>query len=484
MLRHIGIFALTIAMTAAIGCNSGSRDSNNNASTTAPATSSTTGGTTSGTTGNTNTGTAAIDLANVALPNAPAAQAKLGADSVALVVNLASSGNAAVEVSDFTISSSGSVDESTDIGELKIYGDDNKNGIVDQGEPVLATIAAPAFTTDDGSVQVAFANPITIQPGADLQMIVTADTTAATSAAQVGKIGKTVELSVAAAADINATYGGSAVTPQGSFPITGGPVTLFLNDHLVISEIMPIGYPATEEFIELFNPTAAAIDLSNYYLSDQSDTQGAAYYNLPTGSGFDSGNASDFFVRFPPGATIAPGQVVTIAFDGGGFETTYGQAADYALRNQSGGSVQMLTHNGTAWVAVATGINVELFDVAAGDGEVLVLFHWDGATDLVQDVDYIYFGTPSSFNFQWDKTGISIDGPDADTTPTQYQPETPVAQQSTVPYQQAPNNSIVRQDYTEGTETPNAGNGITGHDETSENAAGNWTAAPPTPGQP
>ena len=483
MLRHIGIFALTIAMTAAIGCNSGSRDSNKSSSTTAPATSSTTGGTTSGTTGGTNTGTAALDLANVALPAAPAAQAKLGADSVALVVNLASSGNAAVEVSDFTISSSGSVDESADIGELKVYGDDNKNGVVDQGEPVLATIAAPAFTSDDGSVQVAFANPITIQPGADLQLIVTADTTAATSAAQVGKIGKTVELSVAAAADLNATYGGSAVTPQGSFPITGGPVTLYLNDHLVISEIMPIGYPADEEFIELFNPTGATIDLSNYYLSDQSDSGGAAYYNLPTGSNFDSGSVSDFFVRFPPGASLAPGQVVTVALNGTTFETTYGQPADYAMRNPTGGAVQMLTHNGTAWVAVAIGTQVELYDVS-GEGEVLVLFHWDGASDLVQDVDYVFFGAPNSFNFQWDKTGISIDGPDADTTPTQFQPETPVAQQSTVPYQTAPNNSIVRQDFSEGTETFNAGNGITGHDETSENAAGNWTAAPPTPGTP
>src|SRR5690606_1792350 len=120
----------------------------------------------------------------------------------------------------------------------------------------------------------------------------------------------------------------------------------------------------------------------------------------------------------------------------------------------------------------------ELFDT----GESVVLFHWNNDTDLVQDVDYVFYGdavSVGSYNLLWDKTGTAVDGPDNDTTPAQYMPETPTAQQSAAPVASAPNNGIQRIDFSEGTETPNSGNGITGNDETSENFAQTFTTGAP-----
>jgi len=74
-------------------------------------------------------------------------------------------------------------------------------------------------------------------------------------------------------------------------------------DHLVISEI--VLQPKEREFIKIYNPTDAALDLSNYYLTDGTDTvNGKFYYNLPTGSDFYSGSGTDFMVRFPDGYSM------------------------------------------------------------------------------------------------------------------------------------------------------------------------------------
>lgn len=468
--------ALTLSLLVAgslIGCNSGSRSDPNAASTTAPATSSTTGGTTSGTTGNAPAG--AADLTQVAMTNN---SSKMSADTAALVLNVASSGTGDIELASIMITASGTVDE-TELGELKLYGDDNKNGVIDQGEPVLATVAAPAFNMNDGMVQVSLANPITIASGADLQLIVAVDANAATNGIQ--KIGETVELSVQAPTDLVVNSNGSALTPTANFPVTGQAQVLFLHDHLLISEIVPL--PAAAEYIEIFNPTAQTVDLSNYYLTEQSDsTLVNTYYKLPAGT-FSPSNISDFIVRFPANAQIAPGETITVAIDGVDFQTTYGTAATYACRNAAGGATGMFVASGTTWGPGDIGSIAEIFD----NGESVVLFFWDGQSDLVQDVDYVFFGNAASvgsFNLLWDKTGESVDGPDADTTPSQYLPETPVAQQSEAPVGAVPNNATQRISFTEGTETQNMGNGITGNDETSEDFSVTFQAGIPTPGQP
>ncbi len=79
-----------------------------------------------------------------------------------------------------------------------------------------------------------------------------------------------------------------------------------------------------------------------------------------------------------------------------------------------------------------------------------------------------------------DKTGVQVDGPDADTTPSVYVADTPAAQQVSV------SGTIVQRiDFTEGSETPTGGNGVTGNNELSENVNVTFvTATTATPGTP
>ncbi len=113
--------------------------------------------------------------------------------------------------------------------------------------------------------------------------------------------------------------------------------------------------------------------------------------------------------------------------------------------------------------------------------EVVVLFYWDGSTDLVYDLDYALWGDDPARTV--DKTGISIDGPDADGTATAYLAETPAASQNSISATgHASGFSYQRVDFTEGTESHSGGNGLTGHDETSENMSSTWLVEAPTPG--
>ena len=108
--------------------------------------------------------------------------------------------------------------------------------------------------------------------------------------------------------------------------------------HLLLTEAVVT--PTLEEYMEIYNPTGATVDLTNYYLSDDED------YALQPGA-FGAGPApnlfsSDFIVQFPSGAMITAGQVVLIAFDGAGFIAEYGFAADYEMKGTDAGTPDMI----------------------------------------------------------------------------------------------------------------------------------------------
>jgi hypothetical protein len=248
-------------------------------------------------------------------------------------------------------------------------------------------------------------------------------------------------------------------------------------DHLILSEVCVS--PNAAEFIELHNPTAAAIELSQYYLWDAtySDTATPAnnryYWMIASLTSFGSNN--DFAVRFPDGASIAAGQTITIAADSqASFTAQHGRAPDYALRGTVTGSTQLMVP------AFAGSVGDSTNGMITNSRETMVLFRWDGQSDLVQDVDYLMWGTVGGANdfapYATDKTGVTVG------TST-YLADTPIADQ--VPAA-APaggqNTSLRRVVFNEGTETKTGGNGITGHDETSENMSTTWQAGPPTPG--
>lgn len=464
--RPTATVLLTLALLA--GCG-GHESKKKNNSTTAPVT------------------TAPVNSNNQTPPNATlalaaigsATEARIGSNAVGLVLELSVTGADAVSISSLTIAAIGSINEATELGALRLVGDDNRNGLVDAGERVLATAASPAFTQDDGSVSLAFTQALQIAPNARIQVLVAADVVGGTA---VSKVGKALAFQVTAAGSVAASAKQQPIVAQGSFPI-GGSRTLFLHDHLLISEVVTL--PTASEYVEIFNPTGRVIDLSNYYLTDSTNntTPPANYHLVPTGAGFLPALTSDYMVRFPAGSSIAPGVAKVIAIDGTTFRTSFPQRSpDFAMRNPGQGTAQMLTFAAGAWTAVAAGVAVGLTD----GGEPVFLFQWDGQSDLVKDVDQVFWGTSTATNGHAEKTGVSVDGPDAGTTPSVYLADTPGFQQDSrnAPRPVAATSALQRIEFTELGQTASGGNGITGGDETSEPWNVNFVLGVPTPGVP
>jgi MYXO-CTERM domain-containing protein len=224
--------------------------------------------------------------------------------------------------------------------------------------------------------------------------------------------------------------------------------------------------PTQAEAIAIVNPGAAAVTLTNYYLADL-----ATYYLTVTST---PSATSDFVVRFPAGATIQPGEKQYVAmagaecfrtacgtsgaFSGFGYHPSYEFPTALAA-NKSDAVPDML-----APFTGAIGSTVGLTNT----GEPVVLFYWDGSSDLVVDIDYVYFGVGSASNPPVNKTGISIDGPDADSTPSSYAADSNDVDANHAPI---PSTGVIATCRVSNNEAQIASgsNGINGTDETSEN---------------
>lgn len=239
------------------------------------------------------------------------------------------------------------------------------------------------------------------------------------------------------------------------------PSLVRAQDHLLLTEVVLA--PADAEFVEIYNPTNATVSLDRYHLADN-----GAYATVPAGA--PAVDAGDFIVRFPAGATIAPGQVIVVAMTGTGFAVTYGRAADLEVISTSATVPDM--------VVVSTNSTLALTNA----GECIALFYWDGLADLVKDVDLMNVGVPTAANRMRGKSLVQVDGPDADALGTSY-----LSDLLTLPLQASAPASFLstkRIAGETGQELQIAGNGITGHDETTENITITWDQAftSPTPG--
>jgi subtilisin family serine protease len=186
--------------------------------------------------------------------------------------------------------------------------------------------------------------------------------------------------------------------------------------HLLVSEVGMRGFNSavtdSAEFIEIHNPTAATIDLSTYYLSDVN-----GYAALPVAGNVDlAGTNTDFAMRFPAGATIAPGATQVIAVDGARYKRNTGVDATYRMFNAGGGATTALP---MVDVATNKGSGYPGFGSLTNAAEFVWLFRWDGAADLVCDVDLVYWGSGTSSNTPALKSGCQ-DGPDAGSSTSCY----------------------------------------------------------------
>lgn len=255
-----------------------------------------------------------------------------------------------------------------------------------------------------------------------------------------------------------------------------GMMTLsFGQDHLLITEFSNRpNTPVNNEFVEIYNGTGATVDLTHYYLTDAPFQGDNDYVNIVDGT--FTPFSYDFLAKFPDGAQIENGQYIIVANDGVGFATTFGFFADYELLPKCPNTPDMVAP-GPEFISSNNGFT---------DGsEVMILFYWDGASDLVKDVDYLVWGDTEE---AVDKTGVKKDGPDADSDSTTYQPDTPFANQILMTMISATRlhtdgKTMQRPSLVEVGETLTGGNGITGHNETSEDLATAFIEADPTPGK-
>ena len=228
---------------------------------------------------------------------------------------------------------------------------------------------------------------------------------------------------------------------------------------LLLTEV--VLQPSTGELIEIANPGGTSVDLSTYYLSDNGN-----YFRLP--AGVPTVDSGDFIVKFPAGASIAAHGVVTVAVDTtANFTTAYSVAPTYSIASNT-----------------MTGIAANGVPTLTNAGELVALFHWDGQSDLVKDVDLVLAGVPTAANGLVDKSGVAQDGPDAGTTTTAYAADArTLAVQAGAPGAGKSTKRVAKET---GHETQSGGgNGITGDDETSEDSAATWDSSAfttPTPG--
>ena len=111
-------------------------------------------------------------------------------------------------------------------------------------------------------------------------------------------------------------------------------------------------------------------------------------------------------------------------------------------------------------------------------GEIAVLYWWDGASDLVTDVDVFFWDTDGSHeSTRFSKNGVQIGG-------STYGPELSVSAQQPFLDGASGTQSFSRRSADETDEDQGGfGNGVAGHDETSEVFMESFALVDATPGQ-
>ncbi|WP_437283184.1 lamin tail domain-containing protein [Sorangium sp. So ce375] len=259
--------------------------------------------------------------------------------------------------------------------------------------------------------------------------------------------------------------GGEGGAGGGEGGAGGGDVPGEPAGHLLISEVAV--RPGAGEFIEIWNPTEAAIDLTNYYLSDNS-----VYYAITAGSAWapTGSEGTDFLVQFPPGTMIEAGARLVLASDDG-FELEYQKCADFAL---DATPIPCGGEDVPPMIAPTNGALGAQAGALLTDGEeMVILFEWDGTVGSpLKDVDYIIWGQElgaSAMAYKTGKKGYADDTSRASQRPTEAA---------------GSGSSMVRCSDLEFGELLTEGNGISGHDETSEWLDVSFTvASTPTPGE-
>ncbi len=254
-------------------------------------------------------------------------------------------------------------------------------------------------------------------------------------------------------------------SPPDSSPTDAGSDAGFSATHLLLSEIKTSDGRNLREFIEIFNPTASAIDLDEYYLADT-----ALYARLPAILGGEPAvvAAGDFIARFPDASTIEAGGVAVVALRSNPLHPFVG--ADFGVE----------PNDATPRMVEAFPASISSVPQLENVGEGIALFRWNGASDLVEDLDLFNAGfqIPPGDALA-NKTGIAIDGPDVDDETSTYADD---AYTMPMPIRANGFSEAFVRIAGETGETAQDGNGVNGHDETTEDIRSSWSFASDSPG--
>ncbi|MBP8107211.1 MAG: ExeM/NucH family extracellular endonuclease [Caldilineaceae bacterium] len=262
---------------------------------------------------------------------------------------------------------------------------------------------------------------------------------------------------------------------QDTFTYLGSHTAECAGLQLLISEVVVT--PTGGEFIEIYNPNTVSMDLSDVYLTDATFAGSSTYYyNIVTGLNAGGGSFTDFNARFPDGASIPAGAFQTVALAGSAaYSTTYGSLPTYELYEEVAASPDAVPD-----MREATPGSINKQGGLTNSSEPAILYRWDGLSDLVTDLDYVIWGNTT---YAVDKTGVSMDGPDAYTATTTYLADTAIVSQTVVATgAHANGKSWQRKDMSEGAEIKSGGNGAAGHNETSEDLNNTFCENTVTPG--
>ncbi|SVC98011.1 uncharacterized protein METZ01_LOCUS350865, partial [marine metagenome] len=216
-------------------------------------------------------------------------------------------------------------------------------------------------------------------------------------------------------------------------------------DHLLLTRV--ITQPSSAESFSIYNPTDSPINLSNYYICDDEE-----YYKMQTeGDMSPASNSSGFTAKFPD-ISIIPGDTLHIILNGN-YNEFYGE--DFIP------DITMYGSEINSMIETESGSISSTNDKIEESSELIILFKWDGNGDhLIEDVDYFIWG---AYQTPINKSGIST-----------YQNDTLSDSQLYFESEAEVYNAYSRIGTDEIGEIELGGNGITGHDETSENFRESW----------
>jgi hypothetical protein len=138
---------------------------------------------------------------------------------------------------------------------------------------------------------------------------------------------------------------------------------------LLISEVLFARFDhlaINEQWVEIYNPGSASIDLSDYKLGDEEHRGGA-----------------EAMLRFPIGSWIGPGQVVVVAGEASYFHENFHFLPDYEIADSMLEVPNLLPY--LAWSGGS-------FDLHTASDEVLLLDPFDAVADAVAFGSSLYPG--------------------------------------------------------------------------------------------